>query len=335
MLYLALLFFYFEKMRIPRIYRHTLWSIVLLLIVAACQDEKLLPEQMPVTFDSLTATDPTSVHVFVISDWGYSGSKNQLLVESAMNETAKRIRLDFMLTCGDNFQIAGVASATDSLWYYNFENVYKDSALLVPWYPALGNHDYYQNANAQVEYSAKSKYWKMPSNYYTFVKPIDGGASARFVVIDTQALISAYQALPDASKFDTIAQYVWLKEVLANKTEKWVIVTGHHTLFSASPHHGDTEELKTMLKPLLERYAIDFYICGHDHNFEHAKVQGAFPEFIVTGTCGTPREAGANERTIRSFSTLGFSYLALSRDSIQLNFINADGLVGYRFSKKK
>jgi tartrate-resistant acid phosphatase type 5 len=48
----------------------------------------------------------------------------------------------------------------------------------------------------------------------------------------------------------------------------WLIVVGHYPVYSAGDH-GDSAELKTYLQPLLEKYNVDAYFCGHDHISEH------------------------------------------------------------------
>ena len=37
------------------------------------------------------------------------------------------------------------------------------------WYVVCGNHDYHQNASAEVAYTKVSKRWQMPDFYYTQV----------------------------------------------------------------------------------------------------------------------------------------------------------------------
>ena len=32
--------------------------------------------------------------------------------------------------------------------------------------------------------------------------------------------------------------------------------------------HGNTPELHASVKPLLERYGVDVYLCGHDHTLQ-------------------------------------------------------------------
>ena len=58
-----------------------------------------------------------------------------------------------------------------------------------------------------------------------------------------------------------------LKEA-ADMGALWTIVLGHYPVVSAGSN-GDVEELMTYLVPLMDAYAVDAYICGHDHMSEH------------------------------------------------------------------
>jgi 3',5'-cyclic AMP phosphodiesterase CpdA len=44
----------------------------------------------------------------------------------------------------------------------------------------------------------------------------------------------------------------------------WLLVAGHYPVFSTG-EHGDTSELKSYLLPLLTKYKVHAYFCGHDH----------------------------------------------------------------------
>ena len=285
--------------------------------------------------NTLSRNDTASLHVFFISDWGFSGSADQRSVASEMSKMSKLLRLDFIMTCGDNFQIAGVDSVNDPLWKVNYEQVYADSALQVPWYPALGNHDHYGNVNAQVQYSQINKNWNMPATYYSFAKKVQENCNVKFIVLDTYQLELDYFNLADSNAYDSISQYKWLKHELLNTNSNWIIVTGHYPMYSAGSVHGDTYVLNKIVKPLFEKYNVDFYICGHDHDFEHAKVKGEYTDYIVTGTSGSIRPTGSNNRTVFSLSSLGFTFLSINKNNIKLYFINTEGNVTYSFTKNK
>ena len=47
--------------------------------------------------------------------------------------------------------------------------------------------------------------------------------------------------------------------------------------------HGPTEILVQRLRPLLMKYNVTAYFCGHDHNAQHIHESGISVEYFVTG----------------------------------------------------
>jgi len=269
-----------------------------------------------------------ALNFFVISDWGWSGGKDQQLVADGMVKQAEINDPQFIVSCGDNFQIAGVASTQDPLWKNNFEDVYKNVALQIDWYPVLGNHDYKGNTQAQIDYSNISRRWHMPAHYYSIVRKINDSISARLIFLDTPPLVEVYHkkgGYPDIEKQDTAQQMKWLANELASK-EQWKLVFGHHPVYSASDKHGNTAEMIQRVKPLLEKYNAQFYFCGHDHDFQHLREKGKNVDYVVTGTGGEPRPSSKNELSLFSNSTPGFSEVTFHADSIRVVFMGANGV---------
>ena len=274
-----------------------------------------------------------NIHFFIISDWGYNGASDQMKVARQIEAVAAKARPDFILTCGDNFQYSGVQSADDSLWKINYEQVYDVSSLKIPWYPVLGNHDYYGNADAEIEYSHKNQYWRMPSRYYSFVTSPFRKVTIRFIMLDTPDLVNRYNNLADTNNTDSIPQIRWMKDILAGSKQDWIFVLGHYPVFSGGIAHGDTKELISLLNPVFESNHVDFYICGHDHDFEHARSAGKNTEYIVTGTGGSIRPVTGNSRTVFCLSSLGFTDISVSKGTATVRFITCEGDTAYSFTK--
>ena len=265
-----------------------------------------------------------------------SGEKDQQAVADGMAKQAEQINPQFIVSCGDNFQIAGVTSTTDPLWKTNFENVYTQKSLQVDWFPVLGNHDYKGSTQAQIDYSKISPRWKLEDHYYTFVRKINDSISARFIFLDTPPLVEQYHTkagYPDVAAQDTARQIQWLKDVLANSKEQWNIVFGHHPVYSASKTHGNTPDMIRKVKPLLEMYNAQFYFCGHDHDFQHLHEKGKKVDYVVTGTGGEPRPSTMNELSLFSNSTAGFSEVTFHADSIRVVFMGANGEPQYTIER--
>ena len=47
----------------------------------------------------------------------------------------------------------------------------------------------------------------------------------------------------------------------------WLLAARHYPIFSGG-EHGNTPELHASVKPLLESYRVDAYLCGHDHTLQ-------------------------------------------------------------------
>jgi tartrate-resistant acid phosphatase type 5 len=284
--------------------------------------------------DSTSIINDTSIlHFFVIGDWGWNGSAGQTKVAHQMDSLAIKVKPKFILTCGDNFQYKGVKSVDDTLWKINYEQVYNFSSLKIPWYPALSNHSYLGNVNAEIEYSKKNKYWCMPARYYSFTKGTDT-FKVRFIILDTQDLINSYNNLSYRTNINSIEQIRWLNKILIESKQDWIFIIGHHPVFS-SGRHGNTKRLVSLLKPILESYNVDFYICGHDHDFEHVRLPNKNTEYIVTGTGGSTRPIKGNSKTVFCLSTLGFTCISVSKKNTELDFITGDGVIAYSFTKTK
>lgn len=259
------------------------------------------------------------VYFIAIGDQGKGGS-NQRHVARLMNEKAAQDSLDFVITLGDNIYNNGVSSVDDPQWKRKFETIYDLPHLKVPFYPSLGNHDHRNgNARYQVEYSRKSDKWKMPHYYYTFSKKIDMQSSIQFFALDTYIIEKDGEYAAE--------QLEWLERELQASTATWKIVYGHHPVFSYGKH-GHGRQMTDLVRPLLERYDVDAYICGHDHDRQLlGPVNGVY--YIVSGTGAKSRNTRYGELTVFAETNLGFAWFRISAGEFHLQFINGDGKIEY------
>ena len=58
------------------------------------------------------------------------------------------------------------------------------------------------------------------------------------------------------------------------------LILSLHTVWSVA-EHGPTDVLVQRLKPLLEKYNVTAYMCGHDHNLQH--ITDSNVQYYVTG----------------------------------------------------
>lgn len=250
----------------------------------------------------------------IVGDWGRGGEAGQRAVARAMGQVARRQRIAFVLSVGDNFYDDGVQDIFDPLWQQAFEEVYTASSLQVPWYAVLGNHDHRGSAQAQVAYARYSPRWHLPWPQYTMRHPVPDGSSAEFFCLDTTPLVDDEIATPAHAAH----QLSWLRRELERSSAAWKIVVGHHPVRSASTFHGGSAFLQRHLEPLLRSYGCSFYLCGHDHDLQHLRQAGV--HYVVSGAGATCREAARTAWSRFAHGGLGFAMMTLGSRTARLAF---------------
>lgn len=276
------------------------------------------------------ASDEASFSFLVVGDWGHANSEGQRQVAHAMGIAARRDRVRFVVSTGDNFYPRGVSGVSDPLWKDAFENVYGDNGLQGPWYPVLGNHDHKGNVAAERDYSAASSRWSMPADYYRHTEVLgSGGDLIELFFLDTLPLLSSGDGfLARLIEPGAATQLSWLGAALAESKATWKIVVGHHPVFSAGPH-GNTPVLIAALKPLFDRHHVAAYINGHDHNLQHIIVDGV--SYLTCGAGSEARPAAAHpEGAAFSAAVPGFMAVKMRPSAILLTFLDAQARVLYR-----
>ena len=269
----------------------------------------------------------------VVGDWGRDGAQHQRDVAVQMGKAATELGSRFVMSVGDNFYDNGVQSASDPQWQSSFEQVYTDPALQIPWYVALGNHDYRGVPQAQLDYTAHSHRWKMPARYYKLSGTQIGLPGVDLFAIDSSPLVHQYRDKVDApiaanvKGQDTAAQLAWLDRELGASTARWKLVYGHHTIRSGGSQHGETPELVELIRPLLERHGVQAYINGHDHDMQHISDGGV--DYICCGAGSEVRPVKAVKGTKFCVSRSGFGAISVEGDALSLQFRDYTGATVY------
>ena len=141
-------------------------------------------------------------------------------------------------------------------------------------YATSGNHEYYQNVSAMIEYTKfdPTGRWYYPDYWYD-VEFLNG--RVLMLMLDTSILKkhTAWEHDPTKRTDNDLIDrredhYKWIEETLASSTAEIVIVSAHYTLYSASDHNSQ-KELYENLDPLFVKYNVTAYFCGHDHVSQH------------------------------------------------------------------
>ena len=272
------------------------------------------------------------IRLMVASDLGRNGAYYQKPIAALMGKVAETDGIEAVLALGDTHHYMGIESVNDPLWMTNYELIYCHPELQVPWYPILGNHEYRGNTQAVMDYSSLSRRWQMPSRYYSKVFQ-DDSTSLRVVFIDTTPLIDKYHTdsvdYPSVTSQDIEAQLAWLDKELLSAREDWVVVVGHHPIYADTPKsESERLDMQRRVDPILRRYKVNMYICGHIHNFQHIKPRGSKIDYVVNTSGSLARETvNMVEGSQFVSGQPGFSVLSCTHDHIQLDMLNAKGEV--------
>jgi hypothetical protein len=276
----------------------------------------------------------------IANDMGRNGYYDQKPIAEQMGEWADKAHIKFVAAAGDIHHFNGVASVNDPLWMTNYELIYKHPELMLDWFPILGNHEYRGNTQAVLDYSKVSRRWVMPARYYTMVKKVDKNTSIRLVFIDTAPLIDKYrndsEDYPDACKQDDKAQLHFIDSVLSVSTEKWKVVIGHHPVYAQTLKDEDERtDMQARLDPILRKYKVDFYVCGHIHNFQHIKKKDSPVEYFVNSSASGARSVEAIEGTQFCSGKSGFTLCSATNADLALTFIDVTGKPIYSYKRTK
>jgi hypothetical protein len=213
-----------------------------------------------------------------------------------LNTSQANVRDEFVKYLGSNYLNAWLLlgdnaynDGTDAEYQAKFFNVYKDLLKKYPLFPTPGNHDYHDadfTANYQQDHHATAYYqnFSMPINGQSGGIPSHNKAFYSFDLGNIH-FISLDSYGKEENKYflyDTLGPQVqWLKKDLQqNKNKDWVIVYTHFPPYSMGSHNSDNEsglyKIREDLVPILERYGVDLFICGHSHVYERSKLMKGY-----------------------------------------------------------
>lgn len=269
---------------------------------------------------------PDSLNFLVISDFGGQGGKIQRDVAYQLGQIAQVEKSKFIITGGDNYHQNGIPNAHDPRWKSEYEDIYSASSLMIPWYASLGNHDYVGSAQAEIEYTQLSKRWKMPDRYYAHTEKINDTTDVLFVHIDTSPFITDYRN--NDSTYHVLGQDInkqlhWIDSVLAYSHASWKIVIGHHPIYSSVDKHGNTRELIEDVLPLLQKYGVQIYFCGHQHFLQHL-VHGNV-NFFVCGSGSISIPVSDREDVKFGVDSPGFLSMTITPESAKAIYFDDKG----------
>jgi len=296
---------------------------------------------------TLRAADAASAddqHWLMIGDFG-SMEPAQSAVAAGMKAYAQTLgaKPRGLLLLGDNFyKKTDKWSVKSERWQKGFEAMYPKDAFDCPCPVALGNHDYHDNVGGeqvQLAYAKKGgTRWHLPAKWYRMDTPL-----VTFLCLDTNLRsISGRtdektgKAKNSLTEAEERAQLAWFKGELARpRTAPWLIVMGHHPVYT-NGMHGDSKELVTTYAPLMQEHGAHLYLCGHDHDMQHLELEGQKTSFVLSGGGGARvRELKNTTRKMPyGLNIYGFSHLQANQERLLVRHFDANRKQVHAFAKR-
>lgn len=290
-------------------------KLTLILCLVACSVCNASLQDTKITAGSdhtLKITYPKDKEIAGIILVGDTGNDNKYKdqVAQAITTYCHTTVCTYALLLGDNFYQTGVDSIEDSQFKTKFEQSYQNLDFV--FFPVLGNHDALGNWEAEIQYH--SQHWIMGGRYYEIQSKL-----VNIFALDTNVFVKSNEAA-------TNNQLTWLQNQLSNSKTNWKIVYGHHPVFS-SGSHGNTKSLEQHILPLLQKYKVDFYISGHDHDLELIEASGI--KFVISGAGSALRSISPGDNSVFAKSTLGFAHLLINKNTATLTFVDSNANIEF------
>ena len=260
---------------------------------------------------SFRAPEPDVLRLVVFGDSGL-GSPGQYAVAKAIG--AEAVAPDLVMIVGDVIY----PPADDASYDPRFFAPYRALLPAIPFYAALGNHDYEIQAgkpffdvftlprNGPAGLVPESSYWLER-------------AGVQMIVHDTNQSTATLrtQSVP------------WHTET-TRRPATFRLVFQHHTMYSSGPNYSQPPAgaLRTLLAPLYTSTGVDVVFNGHDHLYERTRPIGGVI-YVTTGAGGAelyPRyhthaftAAFVNDRH-------SYTYVEVRGRTLLLRQTDADGL---------
>ncbi len=204
---------------------------------------------------------------------------------------------DFMLFLGD------IAYESGTPWQLQnkFFKIYEDLLRFVPAYPTLGNHERHTRKGRPY---FEAFVLPEPERYYSF----DWG-NVHFVAIDTTQRDSK--------------QLVWLDADLGRNKLPWVIVYGHHPMYTNSLR-GPQLWIRRAFSKILTDHKVDLVLTGHEHQYERFRVNDV--NYVVSGGGGgqLTRFFG-DSLALKQFTVHHFLWFEVGAQKLQMRVIDIQG----------
>ncbi|HEX6417843.1 MAG TPA: metallophosphoesterase family protein [Acidimicrobiales bacterium] len=248
------------------------------------------------------AEKPDPVTFIAVGDTGVGiaagdDGRRQLAVARTMQRLADAFDARFVVTLGDTIYHGpggptDRSGAHDDDWWLTYFQPYRYLIDHLAFYPTAGNHDGADDEHADDREQLEDNLYLStrfgpragagrasldPGLFYS----LRVGALLELVCVDT-----TWGAERGEHWFDEPEHRRWLDEAFASASDDvmWRVPFCHHPAWSAGPNHRGMDAQVERLVPLYRRGGARVVLHGHEHNFQHGRMDDL--DYVVSGAGG-------------------------------------------------
>ncbi len=162
---------------------------------------------------------------------------------------------DFIMYAGDLVD-NGYNDAEWKDWYEAGSFIHR----MIPSISTPGNHEYTDVILTPLWRS----HFELPANGPEGIKALEGACF--YIDYPAVRVISLDGEQIDENPEYRLAMVNWLRNLLEETTQKWVVMTMHYPFFHTNPRRNNPK-LRKAFKPLVDEYGVDLILQGHDHGY--------------------------------------------------------------------
>ena len=255
------------------------------------------------------ADEPVPVTFLALGDYGVGinhgeNGRRQDEVARTLEHLAATHPVRFVVSLGDNIyhrpgdELKQTGDEDDD-WYLTFYQPYRYLIDHLPVYPAAGNHDGSDEEDTD-DRAQLADNFHLDERFGPGVDEgrasLDPGLFYRLRVgalLELLCLDTTWGEQEGVHYFDDEKHRRWLEEALPDRRTRgdgptWRIPFAHHPSYCAGPHHHNMEEQIDRVVPLYRRAGVRLVLSGHEHNYQHSRVDGI--DYVVAGAGAKLRE---------------------------------------------
>lgn len=322
------------KLLLRRFFSSKPRAFALLFVLACLVAVAEYARQIPLVSDAKEVEHPLtsdSLTLLTLGDWG-QGNEGQRVVAELMERLCEERGVDAVVLLGDNFYPSGVKSTTDPYWNDRWRAFSGGPCVSrLPFYAALGNHDYMGNPSAQIRYSrVEPGRWVMPARAFT----VRFGTLLTLSNIDTN--------FPDECGIPALCSLDWLQRSLDASSSTWKIAFGHHPVMGGKKYPRMKPFARRTVPPFLCRNGFDMFWAGHEHAFldiegRNEDLSCDVRQLVVGGGGADLNPVDLPSGNVKfSLSAFGVGVARINHSRIEMDFVRApEGDVVHSFVLEK